>query len=198
MNSSAPKFTSGVANEDDLQSVVQLRVKAFGAREGVENLVPGIKNLDPYDTPGRIIVVKNTKSLEVVGAARLHRVEQESPTPLELRPMLEENRFIFVDRLVVDPDVRSEQVSALLFREIFLFCEREALSGAVCTCLGALLPYYQRLCLLQVPGLEDGIVIGNLRPEPYYPLFITAREWEAAIKQKRPRLYANVFENPPE
>lgn len=195
MSPVVPEFISGVASEEDLPSVVRLRVKAFGAREGVENLVPSIRSLDSYDVPGRVIVVKNAKSLEVVGAARLHRVGQESPTPLELLPLLEENQFIFLDRLVVDPDVRSEQVSALLFREIFMFCERESLAGALCTCLGALLPYYRRLCLLQVPGLEDGIVIGNLRPEPYYPLFITARDWEAAIRKKRPRLYANVFEN---
>lgn len=182
------------AKPEDLSEVIALRIKAFGKKEGLENLVDSIKAPDAFDVPERLLLVRNTESGELIGAVRYHLPTKEGSVPDVLKELMVAKNHLYVDRLTVDPDARSEAVSALLFKGLVMIAEKEGIFGTVIICVRSLLRYYLSKGFEKINGFEEGITLGHLRPEPYYPLAVLADDWKGFLQRHKPELYSLLFQ----
>lgn len=185
------------ARPEDLEEVVALRVKAFGKKEGVENLVESIRAPDAYDMPERILLVRNQESGALLGSIRYHLPSVESSVPGVLKDIVVAKNRLYADRLTVDPDARSEVVSVLLFKGLSMIAEEESILGTVIICVRGLLRYYVSKGGELLEGFESGISLGHLRPEPYYPLEMLSENWKQFLQRSKPTLYSLLFEPSP-
>lgn len=191
-------FTVQFCNSyQDLLDAVEVRVLAYGKREGEENLIDAIRRPDSFDALDKVLIARCKVSSLVLGTVRIH-LNKDGATPMSpaVTPavLAVTSEFFYVDRLAVRPIEGSPQVSIALMKALRLFAGAAGAPPLICVAVGALLTYYRFVGFQLLPTAKEGLIIPGLKEEKYYPLTAAFSLWPDNVRTKRPELYRFLME----
>lgn len=182
-------------SEKDVQDVVALRIAVFGQREGLDNLVAGVRTADQFDIPERLLIARCKRQGILLGCLRYHQ-SSLGPTPapsVVKQHVPEANAYGYIDRFAVLPGASGSLVSAMLMKALWVLTPDHPAMVLILS-LNHLLRYYRALGFQVLAGAESGVLVPGLKPEPYWPMVLYPASFPSFLRLHRPHIAALMFD----